>query len=138
MMPDYDGLRFGPEPLVPGAVTGHYRQVRDLVTAEFGGGLVRTGRLVGTVDERGVIDAGYCQIMRDGEVVAGRCLSTPSLLADGRIVLTERWQRCDGSSGVSRIVQLAGMPLTDVPLTDVPLTDLTAGAETGTTLGAPK
>ena len=50
----------------------------------------------------GVIDAGYCMIMTDGEVVAGRCVSTPSMLPDGRIPLTERWHRIDGSSGISR------------------------------------
>ena len=66
------------------------------------------GRLVGIVDEHGVIDAGYCQIMPDGEVVAGRCVSTPAVLADGRLSLTERWHRIDGSSGVSQIVELVG------------------------------
>ncbi len=65
------------------------------------------GRLVGIVDEHGVIDAAYCQIMRDGELVAGRCVSTPSVLADGRLSLTEQWHRIDGSSGVSRIVEVA-------------------------------
>ncbi|MEO6703742.1 MAG: hypothetical protein ABI140_17525 [Jatrophihabitantaceae bacterium] len=105
--PDYDGLDFGPAELAEGSVIGHYHQQRDLVSAEFTGDSVRTGRLVGVVDSHGVIDAAYCQIMADGEVVAGRCVSTPTVLPDGRIKLTEQWQRIDGSTGVSQIVQVA-------------------------------
>lgn len=102
----YDGLRFGPEQVVPGSVIGHYHQSGELVTAEFGGDRVRTGRLVGLVDADGVIQAAYCQIMADGELVSGRCVSTPTVLADGRIMLTESWHRIDGSSGISQITEL--------------------------------
>jgi hypothetical protein len=87
-------------------VLGHYFQQDDLVWAQFSGDRVRTGRLVGVRNPAGVIDAAYCQIMADGEVVAGRCLSTPTVLADGRIRLTEQWHRADGSTGVSYIEEL--------------------------------
>lgn len=107
--PDYDGLLFGPPEMLAGAVLGRYHQQQDVISAEFSGDRVRAGRLVGLADASGVITAAYCQIMRDGEVVAGRCVSTPTVLADGRIMLTEQWRRCDGSSGVSQIVQL-GQP----------------------------
>lgn len=106
-MYDYDGRDFGPAEPRPGSVIGHYHQQNNLVSAEFSGDSVLAGRLVGTVDEHGVIDAGYCQIMADGEVVAGRCVSTPAVLADGRLSLTEEWHRIDGSSGVSQIFELA-------------------------------
>jgi len=72
------------------------------------------------VDEHGVIDAAYCQIMRDGELVAGRCVSTPAVLTDGRIRLTEQWHRIDGSSGVSQIVEIA-RESADAGTTGVPL-----------------
>ncbi|HJQ01058.1 MAG TPA: hypothetical protein VJ851_05625 [Jatrophihabitans sp.] len=107
---DYDGRDFGPAELPAGSVIGHYHQQQNLVSAEFAGDSVLSGRLVGVVDEHGVIDAAYCQIMRDGEVVAGRCVSTPTVLADGRLSLTERWHRIDGSSGVSRIMEIAREP----------------------------
>jgi hypothetical protein len=103
---DYDGRDFAPAKLSAGSVIGHYHQQQDLVSAEFSGDSVLAGRLVGVVDEHGVIDAAYCQIMRDGEVVAGRCVSTPTVLADGRVTLTEQWHRIDGSSGVSQIVEI--------------------------------
>jgi hypothetical protein len=104
---DYDGRDFGPAEPAAGAVIGHYHQHQDLVTADFSGDSVLAGRLVGIVDEHGIIDAAYCQIMRDGEAVAGRCVSTPTVLTDGRIQLTEQWHRIDGSSGVSQIVEIA-------------------------------
>lgn len=105
--PQYEGRRFGPPDPPPGSVVGHYHQQAEMVWAEFGGGRVRTGRLVGICDNDGVIEAAYCQIMADGEVVAGRCVSTPTVLPDGRVRLTERWHRIDGSSGVSHIEELA-------------------------------
>jgi hypothetical protein len=106
----YDGLRFGPLDPVPGSVVGNYHQQADLVWADFAGGAVRTGRLVGVRDRAGVIEAAYCQVMLDGEVVAGRCLSTPTVLEDGRVRLTEQWHRADGSSGVSYIQELSPAP----------------------------
>lgn len=107
-VPSYDGLIFGPLQPGPGSVVGNYHQHEELVWADFGGGPVRTGRLVGVRDRAGVIDAAYCQVMLDGEVVAGRCTSTPTVLDDGRVRLTEEWRRADGSAGVSQIQELPG------------------------------
>jgi hypothetical protein len=102
---DYDGLLF--HPAGAGAAddvfTGEYHQVGDLVWADIAGPPVRMGRLVGTVAPDGTIDAGYAQVMDDGEVVSGRVVSRPTRLADGRIRLAEHWRRSDGSSGVSYI-----------------------------------
>ena len=112
-VPSYQGRLFGPSDPASGSVLGHYFQQDDLVWAEFSGDRVRTGRLVGLRNQAGVIDAAYCQIMADGEVVAGRCLSTPTVLPDGRIRLTEQWHRADGSTGVSYIEELP--PAAEVP-----------------------
>ncbi|HEU5269493.1 MAG TPA: hypothetical protein VFU36_06160 [Jatrophihabitans sp.] len=105
--PDYDDVRFTAVLPGPEHAIGHYHQDGDLVTVEIGGGNVRTGRLVGTVDEAGVLTASYCMVLADGEVIAGSCLSTPSLLPDGRLLLTEQWRRIDGSAGTSHIASLA-------------------------------
>ena len=105
--PNYDGISFGAVDGSAGHAVGRYHQDGDLVTVEISGGTVRTGRLVGTVDEAGVLDAGYCMVLTDGEVIAGRCVSTPSVLDDGRLMLTEQWNRIDGSSGTSYIASLA-------------------------------
>jgi len=109
--PDYDDVRFSAVVPGPEHAVGHYHQDGDLITVEVGGGSVRTGRLVGTVDEAGVLTAAYCFVLTDGEVIAGSCLSTPSLLPDGRLLLTEQWRRMDGSSGTSYIASL--VPVAD-------------------------
>jgi hypothetical protein len=104
----YDGRVFAPVAFdgdgpVP---TGRYSQREDVVTAEFSGAHLRAGRLVGRAREDGTLDLAYCQVMADGRVVSGRCVSSPSVLADGRLRLTERWRRDDGSSGVSQIEEV--------------------------------
>jgi hypothetical protein len=109
---DYDGRRFRSIDAQPGGTAaekpvGHYHQAGDLVWAEFSGAAVRAGRLVGSCRPDGVIDAAYCMLTTGGETVAGACESTPTLLPDGRVRLTERWRRLDGSSGVSHIEEIA-------------------------------
>ena len=115
---DYDDRRFQPvepdhAPLEsPAASDGelplaHYHQDGELVSAEFSGGSVRIGRLVGRVRPDDTIDAAYCFVTAAGQTVAGACVSTPTVLADGRVRLTEDWRRIDGSSGVSFIEEVA-------------------------------
>lgn len=108
---DYDGRRFstsGAEADEHGRAVpvGHYHQSGDLIWAEIAGGEVRDGRLVGRPDAEGVIEAGYCMLISGGEVVLGRLSSRPTLLADGRVALEERWRRDDGSAGTAWLEQL--------------------------------
>ena len=104
---DYDGRRFRPPGGEPGTSTlGAYHQDGDLVWAEFSGPAVRAGRLVGSCRPDGVIDAAYCFVTAAGETVAGACVSTPTVLADGRVRLAEHWRRLDGSTGVSEIEEV--------------------------------
>jgi hypothetical protein len=105
----YNGRIFAPvgSETTDEMLTGRYSQDGDLVWAEFSGAHVRTGRLVGRCDADGTIDAAYCQVLADGGVVAGRCVSTPSVLPDGRLRLTERWRRFDGTTGLSQIEEIA-------------------------------
>jgi hypothetical protein len=96
---DYDGLTFvsaaaaettGADGDVP---RGHYHQRGDLVWGEFSGGTVRRGSLAGRCAPDGTIRFAYCQVLVDGRVVAGECVSRPARLPDGRIRLREEWQR---------------------------------------------
>lgn len=109
---DYGGRRFRPADSEPGRcdaepTTGHYHQEGDLVWAEFSGARIRAGWLVGTCRPDDVIDAAYCLVTSTGETIAGACVSTPTMLADGRVRLTEDWRRLDGSAGISHIEELA-------------------------------
>jgi hypothetical protein len=105
---DYDGRRFRStdHPADAEAPIGHYHQDGDLVWAEFSGAAVRAGRLVGARRPDGTIDAAYCMVTAGGETIAGTCVSTPTVLPDGRVGLTEDWRRIDGSSGVSYIEEI--------------------------------
>lgn len=109
---DYDGKSFrssAAETAAGGEVpTGHYHQDGDTVWAEFAGGAVVRGYLVGRRDPDGRLDLAYCQVLADETVVSGRCLSIPEILADGRVRLREEWQRFRpaGSQGVSYIEEL--------------------------------
>jgi len=88
---------------------GHYHQNGERVWAEFAGGAVAKGALVGTCTPDGSLTLAYCQLLQDGQVVAGRCTSTPQVLNDGRIRLREQWWRFDHacSCGVSYIEEVA-------------------------------
>jgi hypothetical protein len=110
---NYDGRRFrstATETSDGGATPlGHYHQSGDLVWAEFAGGAVRSGRLVGRCADDGTLTLAYSQLMTDGRVVAGECVTTPERLPDGRLRLRESWRRLHGSgeSGVSYIEELS-------------------------------
>ncbi len=81
-MISYDGRRFRPEGATDPVVT--YRQEGDLLWAEIPPGSgVRRGSLAGRCAPDGVLDFAYCMVLDDGEVVSGRCHSTP-LRAAGR------------------------------------------------------
>jgi hypothetical protein len=87
---------------------GHYHQSGDLVWGEIAGGAVRTGSLAGRCEPDGTIRFAYCQVLVDGSVVAGDCVSRPERLADGRIRLREEWQRygAHAARGVSIVDEL--------------------------------
>jgi hypothetical protein len=107
MTVDYDGRRFRPRGSVsPDTAVGHYHQRGDQLWAEFAGPTVRLGRLVGDCGIDGVIRAAYCMVTTDGETVAGTCVTTPTMGADGRLELAEHWRRMDGSSGVSHLEEV--------------------------------
>lgn len=91
---------------------GSYHQRGDLVWAEFSGGRVRHGSMAGVCDGDGVIRFAYCQVLTDGVVVSGNCVSRPQRLPDGRIRLHEEWTRHSprSSSGSSVVDEAAAAP----------------------------
>ncbi|WP_132172543.1 hypothetical protein [Kribbella antibiotica] len=116
VFPDVDGLWFrldGDEPASE-APYGQYHREDNVIWAEFyAGGTLRTGRLVGQLRTDGTFDASYCLLTETGELISGACHSVPEFDAQGNIVISDHFQRADGSSGVSRIRQIPG-PLREV------------------------
>ncbi|MEO6504365.1 MAG: hypothetical protein ABIQ09_20955 [Jatrophihabitantaceae bacterium] len=108
-MIDYDGRLFSPVTDQPGpAPVARYHQEHDLIWGEFSGGEVRRGSIAGTSTADGELRFAYCMVTNSGEAVTGLCRSTPEVLADGRIRLTEYWERfgSGASNGISTLEEL--------------------------------
>lgn len=109
MLINYDGRRFSPVTGQPGPrPVAHYHQRGEVIWAEFGGGDVRRGSLSGTATADGELYFGYCMTRAGGQVIAGLCRSVPHLLPDGRVRLTEYWERFGPAAdrGVSVLEEL--------------------------------
>ncbi len=79
-----------------------YRQKDDLLTADYSGGTVKYGHLIGTVDARGRINMRYHHLTTHGILMTGKCKSRPEILGTGKIRLHERWQWTSGSLAKGR------------------------------------
>jgi len=73
------------------------------------GGHVRRGSLTGRVASDGAIDFAYSMVLDDGEVVCGRCHSTPlRRRGGGGIRIREEWERygANAATGVSYLEEV--------------------------------
>lgn len=108
----YDGRFFVPrENTENGEVDGNtvfsYHQRDNMVWADYSGGEIVRGHLVGTASENGELDFYYQHINEQEQVRVGVCHSVPRVLDNGKIELTEKWQWLNGdkSEGASVIVE---------------------------------
>ena len=85
-----------------------YHQEGNVVWAEYRGGEIILGNLIAKVYEDDSLEMSYQHLNMDGELMTGKCLSTPEILANGKIRLHEKWQwTCkDFSSGESVIEEI--------------------------------
>ena len=93
---------------VSAATVFEYHQDGALVWANYSGGSIVYGTLIAKVDAQDCLDMRYQHLNAVGELMTGRCLSTPELLPDGRLRMHEQWQWTsgDGSAGTSVIEEL--------------------------------
>ena len=73
-----------------------YKQEGKILSAEYSGGMIIKGFILGIVDDKGNIDMRYQQINNKGELRTGKCHSTPEIMANGKIRLYETWQWTTG------------------------------------------
>lgn len=73
-----------------------YKQEGNILTAEYAGGKIIKGHLIGLVDQQGCIQMRYHQINDQGEIMTGRCISTPEILPNGKVRLHESWEWTSG------------------------------------------
>lgn len=100
-MINYNGKRFRPIESSENSETSNqtvfvYKQEGNILTAEYAGGKIKKGHLIGLVDENGKIDMRYHQININGEIMTGLCFSIPEILDNGKIRLHEKWQWTSG------------------------------------------
>ena len=97
----YDGRIFCP---VVNSETGEVssatlfrdHQEGDIFWAEYSGGEILRGFMVGLVRPDGQLEFNYQHLNSNKAIRLGKCLSVPEILADGRIRLHESWQWLDG------------------------------------------
>ena len=84
-----------------------YFQENDLSWAEYSGGDVLKGHMIGTVDENGELDFHYQHLNKDRQIRIGKCHSIPYIMENGKIALQEKWQWLNGdlSCGESVLVE---------------------------------
>jgi hypothetical protein len=105
---NYEGRRFRKRGGGDGTVA-QYRQDGDLVWAEFGGGRVRRGTVIGVCSPDGVLRLGYTMVFTSGEVITGHTVNTPQWQPDGGLVLREEWERYGehAAEGVSYLEEVS-------------------------------
>ncbi len=85
-----------------------YHQKGNFAWAEYVGGEIVFGNLIAKVLENSTLEMCYQHLNKAGELMTGKCFSTPEILADGRIRIYEKWQWTSGdlSAGESIIEEL--------------------------------
>ncbi len=73
-----------------------YKQEGNILSAEYSGGKIIKGHLIGLVDNEGNIEMRYHQVNEKGELMTGICHSKPEILENGKIRLHETWQWTSG------------------------------------------
>lgn len=88
----------------------HYFQEDNLFWAEYSGGDVLKGHMIGTAEDNGELDFHYQHMNKNKQVRIGKCHSIPQILKNGRIEMREKWQWLNGdlSSGESVVVEPLG------------------------------
>ncbi|MGX1639919.1 MULTISPECIES: DUF3129 domain-containing protein [Sphingobacterium] len=83
----------------------HYKQIGNIVFADYQGGNIKYGHLLGIVSEYGTIEMTYHQVNSSGALMTGKCESIPEILDNGKIRLHENWEWTSGdfSKGKSMV-----------------------------------
>ena len=85
-----------------------YIQKGNFLSAEYSGGQILLGHLIGIVDKDGKINMRYHQINAKNDLMTGTCESIPELMTNGKIRLHETWQWTSGdrSKGTSILEEI--------------------------------
>lgn len=82
-----------------------YHQKGNVIWAEYSGGSVVKGFLIGTMDEKHELHFDYRHINTDGESKSGTCDSKP-FIKNGKLRFSEKWRWSSGQDGTSLIEEI--------------------------------
>ena len=109
---DYEGRIFSPvvnteNGEVDNNTLFYYHQNGSDFSADYSGGDIKMGFMVGKVSPNGELDFHYEHINIKDEIRIGKCHSTPHIKANGKIELQEDWQWLNGdySKGNSVVIE---------------------------------
>lgn len=85
-----------------------YHQQGNEIWAEYAGGEINKGFLIGFVEENGELDFYYQHVNAKHQIRVGKCHSIPKLLDNGKLELSEQWQWLNGdmSKGSSVVIEI--------------------------------
>ena len=106
---DYNNKRFRPiQNTKNGEISTetifNYKQEGEILTAEYRGGEIVKGHLIGLVDETGKIQMRYHQVNKKGELMTGICFSEPQFLPNGKLRLHESWEWTSGNKSKGKSI----------------------------------
>jgi len=86
----------------------HYYQEGNIISANYSGGDIVKGSILGKQLNNGTFDFVYQHINIAGKIKIGKCLSQAKYNEYGKIKLVEKWQwLCDDmSSGESELIEI--------------------------------
>lgn len=110
---NYDGRKFIPKMNSENGEVGEqtnftYHQNGNLLWAEYSGGDILKGSLIGSVLCNGGLDFVYHHMNQNMQIKTGKCRSVPTVQENGKIELSEQWQWTSGdySKGESLLVEV--------------------------------
>ena len=110
---NYDGRKFIPKMNSKNGEVSEqtlflYHQNGSCLWAEYSGGDILKGSLIGSVLDNGELDFVYHHMNRDMQIKTGKCHSVPIMTENGKLELSEQWEWTSGdfSSGESLLVEV--------------------------------
>ncbi len=109
----YEGKYFSPRintenGEVDGNTVFEYHQKNNMLWADYSGGEIIKGHLIGTVAQNGELDFYYHHVNEQNQIRVGVCHSVPHILENGKTELWEEWQWLNGdkSKGSSVVCEV--------------------------------
>lgn len=100
-----NAVKTAPNGVVNEETIFHFKESDGAITAEYAGGKVKHGYLVGKVIE-GKLAFQYSQLHEDGQLDSGHSVCDITMLPDGRVQLTEHfvWSEGVGTNIIEELI----------------------------------